>query len=540
MVSRPRRLLVVSRNLALLRGHYEDVIAALIDDGVEVHIRFLNDRGLSASDYRQNLAETGRSVRVAPLPKARRAPPELVGLRLRQLANLLRFYHPDYRDGGIWLREQRFAGAPAGPRRWARRIGRLGSYVALFMLRLACAIDRVLPPGRWAEDLLAVERPDVVAAVPVIRTPEFVDVLKAAAWQGISTTSWVQSWDNLSSKGLLHFVPDKVFVWNDVQRNELRRYHRVFGENVCVTGAQTFDHWFDGEDPISRRAFCAEHGFDPDLPIVLYVGSSRQLESSSDVFFERWLSALRASGIDALKNVSVLARPHPTEIDSWSRRSHERVSVSPTTTAAPINSRAFRDRFRDELHHASVVVGLNTSAMIDAAIFGKRVCTVELPEFDFLQRGTRHFQYLKTVAGGFLYTSDSLGGHLEILGELIERSPYEIDGQSRRFVETFVRPQGMAVSSTSVFAEELLGLFKGRSGVHVPTAYERGLGRVAAFVASTLLEDEPGRELARRIRKRRLLMRKRLREGLRRRTRILRRLAPIRQRWRRSSLHQRR
>ena len=85
----------------------------------------------------------------------------------------------------------------------------------------------------------------------MIRVPALVEYLKAGASSGLGTAIWVQSWDNLTNKGLLHFVPDRVFVWNESQLAELSRYHGVDADHACVTGAQTFDHWFGGDPPVS-------------------------------------------------------------------------------------------------------------------------------------------------------------------------------------------------------------------------------------------------------------------------------------------------
>jgi hypothetical protein len=77
--------------------------------------------------------------------------------------------------------------------------------------------------------------------------------------------------------------------------------------------------------------------------------------------------------------VSVVVRP-PTCFEPWLGLAHPRLAVLPTTSTAPINSPEFRRRSRDEVYHASIAVALNTTGMIDAAIFGRPVCTIELPE----------------------------------------------------------------------------------------------------------------------------------------------------------------
>jgi hypothetical protein len=500
----PRRLLIASRNLALLHAHYEDVIVALVRAGVQVSVRYVNEKGLRADDYQETLLRRDCEISAKPLPHPGRVPGDLLGLRLRQLANLLRYYHRDYR-GRAGLRQTRFEKALPGPRRWARRLGRLGSRMAALGIRLGSDVDRVLPPSEAAQALLAEEQPDAVVAADVIRGPGLVDLLKAAAWEGLPTASWVQSWDNLSSGGLLHFTSDRVFVWNTVQRDELARYHGIPERHVCVTGAQTFDYWFNGDSPSRRADFCAQNGLDAKRPIILYLASSRLAEESPADFFLRWLDALRSCGDPAVETAGVLVRPHPTNVQPWLglEQRFEGTAVSPTITAAPINSSAYRTRFRDELHHASVAVALNTTAMIDAAIFGKPVCTIELPELTKGQRGTVHFEYLMTIEEGFVRTAATLDEHVAMLGELVRRDPSERDERSDRFVQAFVRPHGLDVTPADVFSEEMLRLLESPSEVRLPRSVGRTIGRLvhrSAPVLGAPLEDQP---LRRWVRKRR-------------------------------------
>jgi hypothetical protein len=490
-----RRLLIVSRDLALLRGHYEDVLVNLVEAGVDVRIHYLHEQGLSAERFGAALARRGCSVQLTQLGRHKPAGGDRLALRLRQLANLLRFSHPDYQRRD-WLRDVKFSRAAPGPRRWALRIGRLGNGVALRALALASAVDRLLPPAESALMIVADEQPDAVVAVPVIRTPAFVDYLKAAAAQGIPTASWVQSWDNLSSKGLLHFAPDRVFVWNSTQRDEVTRYHGIPGDRVFVTGAQTFDHWFNGEQPTDRESFCAEYRLEPDRPIILYLASTRQLDPTPDAFFTRWLAEVRASADPVLAGASVVARPHPTNAQPWLDVALEdpNVAISPGVAADPINSPEFRSRYRNELHHASIAVALNTSGMIDAAILGTPVCTIELPELYFGQRGTIHFGYLIREEGGAIRTSETYEEHLAALTQLIRRDPYGTDAQADRFVREFIRPHGLATPAATVFSNEMLRLIAEPSDARRPrsagTAVGRAIHRVGPILV-TPLEEEP-------------------------------------------------
>ena len=543
---RHRRLLIVSRDLALLRGHYENVIVNLVRAGVDISIRYVHEQGLSAEEYADTLARRGCSVRLTQLSRHKPTGGDRLALRLRQLGNLLRFSHPDYR-GRDWLRDVKFSRAAPGPLRWAVRLDRLGSVVALRVLALTTAVDRLLPAAQSAQSIVAEEQPDLVVAVPVIRTPVFVDYLKAAAARGIATASWVQSWDNLSSKGLLHFVPDRVFVWNATQRDEVARYHRIPGDCVCVTGAQTFDHWFsDEEAPSDRVQVCADYGLDPQRPIILYLASSRQLEPRPEAFFSPWLAAVRASGHPALERASVLARPHPTDVDPWLAFDLDdpNLAISPGTGAAPINSPEFRKRYRNELHHASVAVALNTSGMIDAAIFGKPVCTIELPELSHGQAGTIHFGYLGADAGGMVRTSATFDEHVAVLAELIRRDPYSHDEQGSRFVREFIRPHGLDIPAATVFSDEMLRLLVRASAVKPPGAAATALGRaihragpvlVAPFEKDPLFRYWRPRGLKAFRRRRKKITRRGLKAFRRRRKKITRRLTTFKTHYHRAA-----
>jgi hypothetical protein len=100
------------------------------------------------------------------------------------------------------------------------------------------------------------------------------------------------------------------------------------------------------------------------------------------------------------------------------------------------------------------VVGLNTSAMIEAAIVGRPVLTVLDPDWERVQHGTLHFRYLLEVGGGLLRVARTLDEHAEQLAGAVEGSD---DGAecAAAFVAQFVRPLGLDVEATPVFVDEI-------------------------------------------------------------------------------------
>ncbi len=241
-------------------------------------------------------------------------------------------------------------------------------------------LEALIPSDPAFERFIADQRPAVLLVTPLVslggRQTEFV---KAARTLGVPSALLVFSWDNLSNKGVIHTIPDRVFVWNEVQREEATKLHRVPAAAVVATGAPRFDLFFRMAPSLDRAAFCETAGLDPARPLVVYLASSPA---------------------------------------------------------------------------ADAVVGLNTSAEIEAGILGKPVYTIRAPDVAPGQTGSTHFQYLLESQGGFVHDAATLEQHVEQLGEgLAGRFSAE---RLQTFVHGFVRPRGLEVPASRVLAEEIV------------------------------------------------------------------------------------
>ena len=102
------------------------------------------------------------------------------------------------------------------------------------------------------------------------------------------------------------------------------------------------------------------------------------------------------------------------------------------------------------MYHSVATVGINTSAMIESGILNKPVFTILSPEFRTTQDGTLHFHHL--VEGGLLNISKNLDEHIEQLTRVLAgREAYQT--RIRDFIQSFVRPHGIAVECTPIFVK---------------------------------------------------------------------------------------
>ena len=316
--------------------------------------------------------------------------------------------------------------------------------------------ERALPGGRDLEQFIAAQTPDVVLITPLVDIgSRQLDHLRAAKALGVRTVLPVGSWDHLSSKALLRIMPDAVLVWNEVQRAEAVEMHGVPADRVVVTGAQCYDQWWTRTPSRSREAFCARVGLRADRPFVLYVCSSLFRGTADEPSFVLdWIEAVRSSSDPRLKDIGILIRPHPSRLDEWSDVDLTEYRNVTFWGAHPVDAES-KDDYFESMHYSAAVVGLNTSAFIEASVVGAPVHTVLLPEISAAnQEGTIHFHYLLTVNGGLLHAARSLDEHVAALADSVTDTARP-DVKARRFAEGFVRPFGASVPATPRFADAL-------------------------------------------------------------------------------------
>src|SRR5205823_14397161 len=233
----------------------------------------------------------------------------------------------------------------------------------------------------------------------------------------------VASWDNLTGKGLIRVIPDRVLVWNQTQVEEAVELHGAPRAQVVATGACKFDEWFKRRPDGAFTEFASRVGLASGRPYLLYVCSAPFIAPEEVGFVKRWLASLRAEPDGRVRDIGVLVRPHPHNAPQWDGvhlSEFGNVSIWPRQAEQPDTGEARADFF-DSLFHSSAVVGVNTSALIEAAIVGKSVFSPLAPEFAGTQRGTLHFHYLLFENGGFLHAAETMGEHFTQLSEMLEQ-----------------------------------------------------------------------------------------------------------------------
>ena len=472
------KVLFSALHLAYFRN-FESVIRELAARGHHVHLTGDEiDQIMGGQDLAERLSRECSGVTWEILPALEDVEPWFDAARRLRLGL-------DY----VRTLGERYAPYPklrARSRERAPRLVRwMGELAPRRTLTALTRVERLLPTSGVLARVLRAQAPDVVvvASLTYSRSQQ-MDMLKAARAERIPVAAAIMSWDHLSSKALLHVHPDRMFVWNDMQRHEAVDMHATPAERVVVTGAQCYDQWFTREPSRSREAFCRDHGLRPDRPFALWVHSAMSPRPTppEPELVMRWIAALRASDDPRLRELGVVVRPHPERVKEWTGIDVTQFPNVVFSGRNPIDPEAKRDYF-DALYHSSAVVGLVTSAFLEAVILGRPVLTLTLPEYRMHQDGMLHFQYLRTVGGGALIDAPDLDAHLMQLAEAVTRPPGR-DERNVRFLSAFIRPGGLDAPATPVFADAIEALH--RSGtIPDPSLDVSRLGRaIVTTVAS--------------------------------------------------------
>jgi hypothetical protein len=467
------KILVVLNRMVHVR-HFDRAIRLLAERGHRVVLASQED------DLRLGETLDHPSIEAARAPQRRVDDWTHAAKALRRTRDFVRYLHPRYAEA-VLLRRRAFTtmvGAVSGREEevsthFAELLRGMNIQEQRRLDKILAKLETAIPIDPDVHAFISAQQPDLLVVSPLVGVGfSQADFVKSARQQGIPSALLVFSWDNLSNKGLMHEVPDRVIVWNDTQREEAATFHQCPPERVVVTGAPRFDAFFEMLPLIPRQTLCEALGFNPQRPIVTYLCSSRFVAGEEREFVNRWIAELRASSDPALAQCGIIVRPHPAgvkewhveprDVVRWPKPGRDKASVSKpfADAAAVVMTSTLQNADQvlfDTVYHSAAVVGLNTSAEIEAAIVGRPVYTILDPAAEG-QKGTLHFHYLLRDHGGHVSLAGDFDEHRRQLAAALAG---DFDRAAlRTFVRTFVRPKGLdhPVSPLVADAIEALGV----------------------------------------------------------------------------------
>lgn len=213
----------------------------------------------------------------------------------------------------------------------------------------------------------------VVSTIP-FHTQEKL-LLLAAASLGLPQKIYIQSWDNLTSKGSLLPFHERVVVWNRLIKEEVEQYYPGYRNKVVITGLPQFDQYFRKTTSLTRTL--------PDQYILYSTGHTGTIPSEPGIV--QWFVRLVTKHFPGYQ---VLVRLHPrqkSEDYAWRHASDLKNFV---TLQEPSRRRsvALEDGWlpdpaddqllRDTIKGASLAVNIASTMTLDALASGVSVVNI--------------------------------------------------------------------------------------------------------------------------------------------------------------------
>ncbi len=428
--------------------HFDSVVRKLCAEGNTVDVVADTFEVSSVTDRAVQRAEAEISGISFQKPLGRRDLWKYMIRPVRELLNYTLYFRPGHPSLGLATLWGKYFSKPS----WsvlkhpgvARFLAR--DSIQAFLRRF----EPMVPPSALVLRWLKETKPDLVVASPLVhgRSTE-LEYIKAANVLHIPTVYALASWDNLTTKGTIHVLPDLVFVWNQPLLEEAVALHRVPRERIVVTGAPTFDYWFQMKPSKSRAEFCRELGMEPHRQYVVYLCTSRgMIEDEESVVLDL---AKRLRNNPVTTDLILLVRPHPYNELDLERMKAPNVRVYPEGGDWPDVDQAKQTYF-DTLNYARATVGINTSAMIESAIVDIPCITIIDDRYRGWQTDMGHFWHL--MKGDFLEVQYSFDAAVDAIAGVLKGQDVKCE-QRRKFVRDFVRPNGIDRPVTDLFCTAL-------------------------------------------------------------------------------------
>jgi hypothetical protein len=384
--------------------------------------------------------------------------PELSFLpsKIRFAIDYLRYLEPAYaRTSGVSLRARERT--PTGILRLSTSRALAWRPIRRLVRHTLDAVDRAVPACPEIERFLDLQQPDLIVMTPLIGLVACsqIDLLRSALRRGIASAVMVWSWDHLSSKAIIRDAPDALVVWNDIQKEEATTLHWVPEDRVVVTGAQCYDRWFGRRPTRSRTEFVRHVGLGDERPYVMWTGSALLPGTPPESgIFLRWAEQLRRSSDPRVRDVPILLRPHPSRTAEWADGAWNAAGGVVMFGGPPVDDQG-RDDYFDSLYYSAAVVGITTSAFLEAAVVGRPVMSFYADDLRPEHEDSLHFQHLADPQRGLLTMGASLEEHARQLESVLAGPPPHMLQRQNRFVRTFIRPRGIDIPATSLVADAL-------------------------------------------------------------------------------------
>lgn len=160
--------------------------------------------------------------------------------------------------------------------------------------------------------LLDTYKPDIVLAPDIVFPLDRI-FLRAAKRNNYHVIGLTRSWDNLTSKGVIQILPDKLILHTTRMKKQAVELVGMTEKDIYVSGPPDYDKYFKPMN-ISKKDFCQRLGIDPKRRLILFAPFYDEFTGSAIVMMKGLACAIKQGRLPDDIQFIVRYRPATPEI----------------------------------------------------------------------------------------------------------------------------------------------------------------------------------------------------------------------------------
>lgn len=352
---------------------------------------------------------------------------------------------------------------------------RYGKYLKFFSLGIANRVlgplpfvknfirllDRLVPLNKDVVRLFEKYKPNMVIAPDVVFAPDRI-FMRVARHFGVYSIAMARSWDNLTSKGVIQVLPDKLVVYTHRMVDEAVKFVDMKKQDVFMAGPPQFDIYFK-EGKTTRDEFFRSFGIDPQKRIVLCAPFFDAYTGSAVVMINTLLDAIESGRLPKDLQILVRYRPGTPPIHEGVLRKSSHLTITEpcvvrfdgrgrlSTTEDFEWRREDVELLRNSLKFSDIVINTVSTLSVDAAVYDKPVINVRFdadpatpPKHSVMVMLPNHDHYRAIEASGGVRLVGSMDEMISAINAYLENPKLDAEGRERLRREQIVFMDGKA------------------------------------------------------------------------------------------------
>lgn len=323
-------------------------------------------------------------------------------------------------------------------------------------------------------ELLDRYKPDLVLAPDIVFPLDRI-FLRAARRKGYFVVGLTRSWDNLTSKGVIQILPDKLILHTSRMKHQAVELVGMPADDIYVSGPPDYDKYFKPLS-IKKEDFCRSLGIDPSRRLILFSSFYDEFNGSAVIMINTLLRAIKDGRLPNDIHVVVRYRPSTPEILDNQIDSSDHITITKPCSyffrvknraQAPTKDWEFSPEDVDLLVHSisfsSVVISTYSTITIDAAAAGRPVIGVRFdadpttaPQHSVVRIADAHDHYRELEQAGAVRLVYSNNDLIDAVNFYLEHPEADREGRKKIVRDQIEFTDGLNGKRAADFIKKML------------------------------------------------------------------------------------